>query len=524
MSNELARLEKSLWNDGIESKWSDWFRYGSLWFPVQSPGNVDRKLIKPIFDKGDFGGMMPVIQIKAPDIFDSTVIPYENIVDFDMTIMKGESAPGIAMTGTLTFIDQTPLFIETIIRSIRNLNITGSTSNLSLRFGWRMNRVPDQLQMPEFNNNIDNNLLLSKEYNLTIVSATYKYTTFGVMSNLTFTFTPKTILDALKTKVTNSESIFACSFTNPTPVEIANSLTNIINNSGVKDKIDADFRVIIIGSDNIKTNILFNTIDPLTSPAEQSLTELLDKFVNTLYCIPKSDPLGKVHYFVSESKEVGFDKIADKDVKVAYYPIYIYAPDNEAEKDRSTPILEYPAYETPIMEWQPEMTTEAQNLFLVGKRITTIDENGKIIQSIENVQSVTAGEIAPSDTKGVVSSKTSPLNEQQTESKMQKTIATLSITIPGDPLFTDNKLFMTRFEVRNNGISQMGIVRESSDFFNNFPGLIGNQGSNLKSIIMDMNDVAQQSPFNGLYVLNGWSHKIKAGEGYKTSLDFMWKV
>ena len=474
------------------------FRNGSLWLPTRN--DLTGRTILPRFVGGDFGSMIPAINVSIPGVWNSVAIPYENIVDFEYNFF----APGeTARSAFLTFLDQTPIFIEEVIRRTMEKRHLPDF-DITLEYGWRIQNVPTNLRDVIS----EDGFLTSGPTRFKVVNATYEHTNYGVMSTLTLQLSSNVITEAYRATVgnVNLEKLRNTD-------GFAQAVTDIVNGS-VKNGVKFKTQVL---SPDIQVDP--GKVKEIQVDGTKTISEFLEDIRKTLFVgiSDKGEPFGHVQIFKGETLISNTESGSSEQ----FYPIYFYHADRLPEFAFNIPVIQYPSNETPILSWKPNFSAEAQTHFLTSSIYRDRNSAGNEEQKSAKVQAVTAGNPSVPESAGENAPIEAINRIKDGAAKRTSAVATIDVDMIGDPTFSTINSQFVRIDVDNANIIQEGLVRDSSNFFANFPGL-AQETSNVLPVIKGI--PGNTSPFNGSYRVKGIKHKISAGEGFKTSLSLLWQL
>ena len=509
------------------------FKDGLLWLPTQfqQNANAPREIIEPLYTKGDLGSLMPFLAIHIPNIFDYTVLPYENILEFEYKVIGASS--GVA---DLKLIDATPIFIETILRRLYNLRSQGFGNDseegykINIEYGWRVQNPTEALK-PFLDE--DNNIFSSGMIPFTFQTSTYNYSTHGIIINMKMNASIKDYLNEYRI-VENLPTRGIID-----KISFQNEMNKLIRKS-IPDK-DLNYRVIV-KSDNISFNNLNNSAVALEADKD-SVKDAISKIVKKLE-IPKQKETADSevrfyvgHRLVRETNEVGDTEI--------YYPIFVYDRDDEPEEANHIPLIEFPSNKiSPILEFTPTLDgAQSGASFLSNEKYSIIDSEGNrktITKAIEAVKSGYNAATGENSITAAIYDGQIPDSEKGGIRKSEPALNKVEITMLGDPTFSGFHFF-SELDLKMNEIKREGILLDESDFYSNFPQ-VPTSSSLLSSFsgvdqeeIPDLSNLfssrgllpviegmdGEISPFNGRYQVRGITHKINNSQGFVTVLNLI---
>jgi hypothetical protein len=464
-----------------------------LWFPVI---NVDTQaVIQPLMAGTDIGSMLPVILLSIPDVWESRIVPFENIVSFTHTV-TGQGA----YTAELVFLDQTPIFAETLIRQYMIRKKTQSNyNNCVVRWGWRIQN-PTETILPFLDSS---GMLLTSSHTFTMVRASYKYSPYGVIISINFTADSVGKLDGFFMKsgtIDNTKMVDNFGF--------ESEIARLINESVSNDK---RFVVNLRGPNLANTQFLANLKDgKLQFDNNTTVKKFLEQVADKIVVPPnsKGSPFGKIQLYYPEAPTL----LNGKET----YVVIFYDKDNVPMELKNVPLIEYPAIETPIVGWNPTVDDEAQWAFLSTSKYKYLDADGNEIEQNAKPEANTVGIPASSSVQGTTKPVEASQGKILSVGRGQSIVATIDIDFFGDPFLSTYSLHSALFEILNSQIVQEGSLRITDDFFANFPGL----NANLRKTLPIISEIpGNESPFNGFYTLNTMTHKIDAQSGYICSMQ-----
>lgn len=466
------------------------FRNGALWFPVV---NVDTKaVIKPIMQGADLGSMMPAILLSIPDIWESKALPFENIVSFEHSIV-GEGA----VTATLVFLDQTPIFAEMLVRQYMIRKKTRTNYNgCVIRWGWRVQNPTEELKQY-----LDSGMLLTSHHTFSLIRASYSYTPFGVMISMSFTADSINKLEGFYMK---SGNIKEGNIVDNDTFEA--EIARLINDSVQNDK---RFIVKLKGPNLANTNFFANMKD-VQYDNNTTVREFIEEVRNKMVISPneKGKPFGRIEVYYPEAPTL-LDGIET-------YVIIYYDKDNVPSDLKNVPLITFPTMDSPIVGWNPTINDEAQWSFLATQKYKYLDAAGNEQQVLQQPEANTAGMPSTNTVQGTSKPVVASDSEKFSQPRGQSIVATIDVDFFGDPLFSSYSMHSALFEINNVQVFQEGSLRITDDFFANFPGL--NQILRKSLPVIDT-QMPQDSPFNGYYVLHALKHRIDSSSGYTNSMQ-----
>jgi hypothetical protein len=509
------------------------FKDGLMWLPVKQPIISDP--LPPLYAGGDTGSLMPYLAFEIPGLFDYLVLPYENILDFEYSVFGGSSSG----TAVVNFVDSTPLFIETILRTMLNKRHNTKDFVIKMDYGWRISNPTTGIKpfiTGDKENAIGSGVFSSGTTDFLFLDTTYKYSTHGVLASIkmraktthllaTYKINKKTTLPDIKGKD-----------------DLQNKLSSFINEN--IDNKEFPYRVIV-ESENIRYDKLIKA--KLAFEAGESLQSALSKVLSNLYIPPhqKDEKGSALRFHVSHrtSTETTLDKNQNQ-IRQEFVPIFIYDEDDEDKLKQYIPLIEYPSNETPITSFSPTMSL-ASKLFLNSDRYTVIDDLGNQVTLSKAIEAQTAGVNSTPDKKQDNNpNKGKPDSEKLNLPGSRNNQTSINISMMGDPTFSTETLRYSWVEVRMNEIVNDSVLRNKEDYFSNFPQVPAINTLYGKSFRDPNNPAVQEasklvsrgllpkvkgipgdiSPFNGIYRIYGATHKINQSDGFATELELGYKA
>lgn len=500
------------------------FADGCMWFPVQN-SESQGVVKKPWMTKTDLGSMRPIVEIRFGNVF-STVIPYENIVAFTYELPSGQA--------NISFLDTSPVLAIYIVRDLMNKKETPIT----IQFGWSIQNALEGGDMPSeklTSNTVLNNQNFSKDrimgdvIQLSILNASYKYSNFGIMVDIKAIGYTENVLNSVMIKKNTVSFKDAKSLQ-----DLANRMTSTINSHVNATSNGTEYKV------EIRSNkINFDKAKDISFTEDMSIFSWLHTIVGSL-SIPvkeKESPQGIVEMHIPLKKEIQKDGTTKKEVQM----IYIYNKEEEVKKSFNFPLIEYPQQDSPITAFQPNIDDGLGLLFMSYQNYVTIDESGN-----KKVQKRLGASVAQVDTQPASTGETknTAASNIKTENKptANRVLATIDITMLGDPILSNYNSLWQIVQVRNNVIVQEGMVRfqDANDgpqtvstqegpqppdrrgFFSSYPGfnLTDPNYRNLNG--WSAEEVQIDSPLNGKYLIQKITHEISIANGYRTTLSLLY--
>jgi hypothetical protein len=538
---------------------------------------VEATPIAPLMDKANVSSMMPYLEVRMPGIFDSFFLPYENLVDFSYSVFAGSA--------TLSFVDNTPIFIETVLRemwSLRGNEEKGQTARIEISFGWRSQNPPFNIasreNKPDYSRSFsqdgkrqasssDNFGVLSTPFlEFLFIDGTYESTTSGFLTTLSLACAPINVLDTVT-------------------VNKIQKLNNITDDESLTNELERVLKATVVNTDKVfKVNVVAKNIDytKLNSPeisfkGDETVRHFLNTVINQL-SIPIKDKtkqdssvLIAVGEIIPPHEELSLAQVAeqtglpesiikerraqDDEFGKSIVPIYIYNKDQQPDGANNIPLIEYPANESPVLEFSPSLEGSLSTMFASTQSYTDFDGKGNIVNKVLPFplsgprgwnEPITDGIQIPVGGT-VTTGPPVPISDGESQNFPRSAVmqAKLSVKLLGDPVFTTRDLAMNTIEVRMNNIANTGMFKDTDDFFNNFnqlPSLIDTYNlkdengnplteSNLANMgvskrgrgfpLISSYIPGDTSPFNGFYKINEIRQKISITEGFVTELDLI---
>jgi hypothetical protein len=532
------------------------FREGLLWLAVKKyteattnktdsqPANTEEKVqkkenaqaatqvtagttTKPLFDKTNTSSMMPYLEITIPGIFDSYFLPYENIIDFNYSINEHMA--------TISFTDNTPIFIETILRQIWNER-QGANKNfrILINFGWRVQEPPTNYderknrgiafqsatgasESKKYQSSDKHGIVSSGRLEFIYTSATYDYTTSGVLATIVMHAAPLALLDA--STVEKKQKLNKISNDKELKKTIEDILNQNVQNS------DKEYNVVV-QANNIEyknlqqPKISFNGGETI----REALMTIVDQLSISKADTTKQESVVKVLIDNKIAQALEDNDTNDRQAENSkdIVNIYIYNPDET--NDSFIPLIEYPANESPVLEFSPNMEGSLISMFSKGDRYTTFDKLGnsisKVLPKPISGASEYNKEASNGQTRAVNSGEIVSNDKLDNIPRGSVANAKISVKLLGEPKFSDiTVIYNASIEVRMNNIANTGAFLDNDDFFNNFPQLPNPRGKGLPLIPSYI--PGETSPFNGFYKIQNITQKINPAEGFVTEIELL---
>ena len=500
------------------------FKDGCMWLPVISTENLSNVSKKPWMTKTDLGSMRPVLEIKFGNVF-STVIPYENIVAFTYELPSGQA--------TISFLDTSPVLVTFIARELMNQ----TDKPITLQFGWSIQNALEGGDMPFEkltsntifeNKDVNKDRIMGDELELYVVNASYKYSNFGLMVDLKAVGYTKNTLNSVIIKKNpntfqNAESID----------DLSQKITSIINSHTNATQNGTEYKVEIKDK-----RIQIDKTKALSFTEDMSIFAWLNTIVGSMYIKVKDKeaPQGIVEMYIPLKKETQADGTSKKQVQM----IYIYNKENAVKEPFNIPLIEYPQQDSPITSFQPNIDDSAGLMFLAYQNYVVTDKDGnKNVQ--KRLSGVAAGQNSTPTSTGETKNTAGSITKTENKPTQNRIIATIDISMLGDPILSNYNSLWHIVKVRNNIVVQEGMVRfpgskdgqsyttnnngeiiSKEGFFASYPGfnLFDPKYSNLNG--WSAEEVQMDSPLNGNYIIQKITHEISIANGYKTTLSLLY--
>lgn len=494
------------------------FENGDLWFSTVSREAASASWIRPIMDKSTLGGAIPFVSLSvrnaaferaaakaesgsgdAGPIFDSAILPYENIIAFEYEAMKSG--------GTLTIIDSSMALLESILRLA--VEDAGKYKFL-LDFGWMIdvgsltNESKVKLSALGIVPPRSGTFRLSYgEFPIIVSNVVYDWTPQGVIFTISFFAasrgaigSAKVSSDAFKAPASpfSSDVLEAA-----TPEQVGKKLSEYISNA--IDPIVGNGVNVIINAEGVEVDeAIRNCSITDETTCEKLLAEVVDYF--KVRADEKREPLGRVIYYISDKK------------KDDAYDIYIYYQEKASDQAAFYPHVVFPALESPIRSFTPKLKS---NMLVTKQRITGIGTDGRGNQVSRNTESK-SGRLTQVNGVTEVTQANTTKGKEGAPTRFT-TLAEIDMDFLGNPLWFGTDVIGMRLVVENPTIQRQGFFREEN-LADNLRQINPSQQNPLRALLPSA--IGQGlSPFDGYYIVMSLTHKISVSEGFTTSVGLV---
>ena len=180
---------------------------------------------------------------------------------------------------------------------------------------------------------------------------------------------------------------------------------------------------------------------------------------------------GKVRYFVGNRPIKGQNNSGEQ----FFYPIHIYEQDSEPKK-KFIPRIEYPHHRSPIISFNPNISTTMQGLFLTTDGYRTFNPKTGLKEE-ENIaiKAIDAKYAASSKLEGITNPVDEAVEKSDAEVKNEELHrpiwAEIELEMLGDPIFSNVELHTGEVQISMSDIEQNHMFIDNKDLFANFKQL-----------------------------------------------------